>query len=84
MDTLFDFIRGLGFHRGPDRLVAGICGGIARQFGLSVGLTRLVCLLLFLVPGIGLGLYLFVWVVTPNPSGAIPVQRFIDGWQGRN
>lgn len=83
MTTIFNLIRSLGFYRGPERLIGGIGGGIARKFGLSLAAVRLVMLFLFLIPGIGLGTYLATWLLTPNQTGGIPLERFIDGWQGR-
>ncbi|HET8866920.1 MAG TPA: PspC domain-containing protein [Agrococcus sp.] len=79
MASVFDSIRSAGFRRGPDRLIAGICGGIARRVGFNVWLVRLVMLLLFALPVVGWGAYLVVWVLTPNQSGSIPLER----WLGR-
>lgn len=79
MASVFDSIRSSGFRRGPDRLLAGICGGIAAKIGLNVWIVRIVTFLLFLLPVVGLGLYLAIWVLTPNQSGSIPLER----WLGR-
>ncbi|GAA3599597.1 PspC domain-containing protein [Agrococcus terreus] len=77
--SVFDSIRRSGFRRGPSRLLAGICGGIAAKLGVSPLVVRIVTLLLFLLPVVGWGLYLVLWVVTPNQSGSIPLER----WLGR-
>ncbi|WP_404313373.1 PspC domain-containing protein [Agrococcus terreus] len=77
--SVFDSIRRSGFRRGPSRLLAGICGGIAAKLGVSPLIVRIVTLLLFLLPVVGWGLYLVLWVVTPNQSGSIPLER----WLGR-
>jgi phage shock protein C len=79
MASVFDSIRSSGFRRGPERLLAGICGGIAVKVHINVWLIRLVMLLLFALPVVGWGLYLVIWVLTPNQSGSIPVER----WLGR-
>ena len=79
MASVFDTIRNFGFRRGPERLLAGICGGIAVKLRINVWLIRLVMLLLFALPVVGWGLYLVIWVLTPNQSGSIPVER----WLGR-
>lgn len=83
MTSIFNFIRGLGFSRGPNRIIAGIAGGIARHLGVSTGVVRLIMLIVFLVPGLGVGTYLVVWLLTPNSMGGIPLERFLDGWHGR-
>jgi len=82
MNGIFNFIRGLGFTRGPNRIVGGVAGGIARKFGLPLYLVRLVMLVLFLLPGIGVGTYVCVWILTPNTTGGIPLERFLEGFRG--
>lgn len=77
--SVFDSIRSAGFRRGPDRLFAGICGGIARKVGLNPWLVRVLMLLLFALPVLGWGAYIAVWILTPNQSGSIPLER----WLGR-
>lgn len=77
--SIFNSIRSAGFRRGPSRLLGGICGGIAAKVGFNVWLVRVVMLLLFALPVIGWGLYLVVWVLTPNQQGSIPLER----WLGR-
>lgn len=79
MASVFDSIRSTGFRRGPQRLLAGICGGIAVKLRINVWLVRLLTLLLFALPVLGWGVYLLIWVLTPNQSGSIPVER----WLGR-
>jgi phage shock protein C len=76
---VFDSIRRAGFRRGPARLLAGICGGIAAKTGINVWIVRLVTLLLFALPVLGWGVYAVVWILTPNQSGSIPLER----WLGR-
>lgn len=83
MKSFFNFVRGLGFHRGPNRILGGIAGGISRQFGAPLAAVRIVMLVLFLFPGVGVGTYLVVWLLTPNSMGGIPLERFLDGYHGR-
>ena len=84
MKSFFNFVRGVGFYRGPNRLLGGIAGGISRQFGLPLAAVRLVMLILFLFPGIGVGTYLVAWLITPNSTGGIPLERFLDAYRGRS
>lgn len=77
--SFFNSIRSAGFRRGPARLLAGICGGIAAKSGINVWIVRIVLLLLFALPGVGWGLYAVIWVLTPNQTGSIPLER----WLGR-
>ncbi|MCH1883186.1 PspC domain-containing protein [Agrococcus sp. ARC_14] len=77
--SFFSSIRSSGFRRGPDRLFAGICGGIAGKLNANVWLVRVLMLLLFALPGIGWAAYAVVWILTPNQDGSIPLER----WLGR-
>ncbi|MFR9513061.1 MAG: PspC domain-containing protein [Rikenellaceae bacterium] len=49
-----------------DMVVAGVCGGIARYFGLSSALLRIVALILILAGGLSLWVYIILWLVTPR------------------
>jgi phage shock protein PspC (stress-responsive transcriptional regulator) len=50
-----------------DRMVAGVCGGLAEEFGLPPTVVRLGFVLLTLFSfGTGLLLYLVLWVVMPE------------------
>lgn len=74
LDNIFNSIRGARFRRGPKRLVAGICGGLADTFGWDVTIVRIVVLLSFILPYIGIGTYLLAWAVTPAQNGSIPLE----------
>lgn len=78
MSTFFDSIRRTGFRRGPQRLVGGVCGGVATRLGVSVVLVRLLLLLAFLLPGIGWVLYVALWALLPWQDGTIPLERFLS------
>jgi phage shock protein C len=78
MRSIFNSIRSLGFRRGPSRLVGGIAGGIAAATGLNVWLVRLLVLLAFLLPVVGVGLYLVVWALTPWQDGSIPLEQVLS------
>ena len=75
MNSLFETMRNLGFRRGPQRLVAGIGGGIAAKFGVNVWVVRLLILLSFLLPVIGIAVYLLAWAVLPWQDGSIPLEK---------
>jgi phage shock protein PspC (stress-responsive transcriptional regulator) len=48
------------------RVVAGVCAGLARRFGLSPTAVRLLFLLSMLLPGPQILLYVALWVVMPD------------------
>ena len=49
-----------------DRWIAGVCAGLARRFGLSPGIVRLLFVLSCLLPGPQVVIYLVLWAMMPN------------------
>jgi phage shock protein PspC (stress-responsive transcriptional regulator) len=49
-----------------NRWIAGVCAGLARRFGISPGMMRLLFLLSCLLPGPQFVAYLILWVIMPN------------------
>jgi phage shock protein C len=49
-----------------DRWVAGVCGGLARSTGLESWAWRLILLALFLFGGMGLLVYVLLWIFVPS------------------
>jgi phage shock protein C len=77
MDSFYRFLRAIPLRRGPNRWLGGVCGGIAAKFGWDPTLVRIVTLLLFLVPGIGVAGYLVVWLLLPNYDDSIALERLL-------
>ncbi len=48
-----------------ERIIAGICGGLAEYFGLKVFNVRLALLLLILFAGLSLWVYIILWLIVP-------------------
>lgn len=65
MSTSREFLPGLSRPR-DDRLIAGVCAGIARRYGLSVTTVRLLFVLSLLLPGPQVLVYLLLWVLMPQ------------------
>jgi phage shock protein C len=51
-----------------DRMVGGVCGGIAAYFNIDSSLVRLGWILLSLAAGTGLLVYVICWIVIPEES----------------
>lgn len=49
-----------------NRILAGICGGIAEYYGANPTIVRVITVLLFLLPGIGILTYLILWIIIPK------------------
>ena len=48
-----------------ERMIAGVCGGIAEYFEVDPTLVRLIWVAVSLMAGVGVLLYLIMWVVMP-------------------
>lgn len=48
-----------------DRWIAGVCAGLARRFGLSPGLVRLLFVLSLVLPGSQVLIYILLWILVP-------------------
>lgn len=49
-----------------NRVIAGVCSGVANFFGLSVGLVRLLTIILLLGAGLSLWVYIILWIIMPS------------------
>ncbi len=53
-------------YRNPnDKMLGGVCGGIANYFDIDPVIVRLIMVVLFLGAGIGLLAYIIAWIVIP-------------------
>lgn len=54
------------FERDPDdKIIGGVCGGLARYFGVKSRLVRVVFLLSIFFGSLGLWIYLLFWLIAP-------------------
>jgi phage shock protein PspC (stress-responsive transcriptional regulator) len=49
-----------------DRLLAGVCGGMAEYFGLRPLVVRILWVIAVLPGGIGILAYILFWLLTPE------------------
>ncbi len=49
-----------------DRMIAGVCGGLAEHFGIDAAMLRLVTILLILFGGLSLWVYIILWIIIPE------------------
>ncbi len=57
-------------YRSNDRMLAGVCSGVAEWAGFDVKLLRLIWLACILLGGFGLVLYVILWIIMPQKSAA--------------
>ncbi|MDD2211373.1 MAG: PspC domain-containing protein [Desulfitobacteriaceae bacterium] len=51
-----------------DKMIAGVCGGLAKYFRIDSALIRLVALIALLAGGVGFFAYLIAWIIIPVDS----------------
>jgi phage shock protein PspC (stress-responsive transcriptional regulator) len=56
----------MALKKSKDKVIAGVCGGIAESLGFDKTLVRVIWALLVLCAGTGLLLYLILWLLMPN------------------
>jgi phage shock protein PspC (stress-responsive transcriptional regulator) len=69
-DTL-DSINGLRRSR-TDRMLGGVCGGIARATGVASWIIRIAFALLAICAGTGLLIYVLMWILVPEEETPKP------------
>ncbi len=53
-------------YRNPnDKMLGGVCGGLAAYFDIDTVIVRLIMVVLFLGAGIGLLAYIIAWIIIP-------------------
>jgi phage shock protein C len=55
-----------------ERMVAGVCGGLAEYFNVDTTVIRVLFLVLTLFGGSGLVVYVVMWILVPDASKAPP------------
>ncbi|WEL19254.1 PspC domain-containing protein [Candidatus Nanohalococcus occultus] len=51
-----------------DKILGGVCGGIAEYYDLDPSLVRIVTVLIVLGTGVGILPYLIAWLIIPKES----------------
>jgi phage shock protein PspC (stress-responsive transcriptional regulator) len=64
--------------RSQDKIIGGVCGGVAEYFGMDVFLVRLLWVLLACFGGTGFILYLALWLLLPSQEEAWQSGGVID------
>jgi phage shock protein PspC (stress-responsive transcriptional regulator) len=65
----FDWVRSLGFVRGRDRWLAGVCGAVAARTGLDPLVVRGIAVVVAILGGPIFFLYALGWALMPDESG---------------
>lgn len=52
-----------------DRMLAGVCSGMARELGLKAANVRWAFILMVLLAGLSLWVYAIAWLLIPSDEG---------------
>ena len=73
--AFFDWVRGLGFVRGRDRWLAGVCGAVATRTGLDPLVVRGIAVVIAILGGPIFFLYAVGWALMPDETGRSLVEQ---------
>lgn len=69
MNELQKSVGRAGFSRPRNnRVIAGVCAGVARRFNLDLTLVRVIALLMIPLPVSALLVYVLAWLLMPEDS----------------
>jgi phage shock protein C len=54
------------YRSSTNKILAGVCGGIAENYNIDPTMVRVIAVLLALLSGIGILAYLILWIVVPQ------------------
>jgi len=52
-----------------DKMIAGVCGGLAEYFGIDPVIVRVAAVVLLLAGSAGFWAYVILWIVVPKNPG---------------
>lgn len=81
LDRLFSSLHRSPVTRSKNRVIAGVCGGIAERTGLSPAIVRVGAVVLAIL-GLGVGLYLLAWLALPAPDGRVRLEQALRDGDG--
>lgn len=66
-------------HRSQsDRMIAGVCGGLAETVGADPSLIRIIAAVLLITGGLAVPFYLVAWLILPSRPAAEPPHLLPD------
>ena len=78
LDDSFARLRNSGYQRDTDgRWFGGVCTGLAQRYGVDPVLIRAAAVVLAFLGGIGLTVYVILWLLLPDRQGDILAERAV-------
>jgi phage shock protein C len=63
------------YRSNTDKMIAGVCAGLAEYINIDPTVVRLVFVILILLGGNGLLLYFILWILMPQEPVTIPANN---------
>ena len=80
-DRITSALRRSPITRSDNKILAGVCAGIAESLGVSTTIVRVATFVLGIISPI-VGLYLLAWLLLPNRRGEVHLDMAIRGGKG--
>jgi len=61
-------MEGRKLYRSRDKMLGGVCSGLAENFSLDKSLVRIVFAALILAGTFGFWLYILMWIIVPSEA----------------
>ncbi len=71
------------YRSNRDKMVAGVCGGIAEYFHVDSSLVRLLWVLMVVLGGTGVLLYIIGWIIIPEREDSETVESPVISPEGQ-
>ena len=60
-----------------DRMIAGVCGGLAEYFDVDPVIVRLLWVAVTIFVGAGILLYIIACIIVPNETDVTPIKKVV-------
>lgn len=67
--------RGRLYRSSSDKIIGGVCGGMAAYFNVEVTIIRVIWAILFFAGGAGFLLYILLWIFLPENNVTASIER---------
>jgi phage shock protein C len=78
METFYRVLRSSPIKRAPGGIFGGVCAGVALKFNWPVSYVRIAVLLSFLLPFMGVAVYLAAWLLLPKQDGTLALESLLN------
>lgn len=59
----------INIYRSNNRVIAGVCGGLAEYFNINPTLVRIITFVLVFIYGLSIWVYIILWIIMPSRYG---------------